>query len=227
MPLGKRLLLSFVLCLVGSLSCIAQTAVGQGAPADAFAVLPIDEALFARMQQGGSFPPACTVPRTSLRYLRVLYYNYFDEVCYGELVCHESIAVDLLAIFEELFRQRYPINSIALIDDYDASDALSMAANNTSAFCYRTVANSKTLSKHAQGLAIDINPLDNPCVTFAANGDVKTVEPDTPAARTNATQRTGQHAITRDDLCYKLFTQYGFTWGGAWKSKKDYQHFQR
>ncbi|MCI7321908.1 MAG: M15 family metallopeptidase [Lachnospiraceae bacterium] len=30
-----------------------------------------------------------------------------------------------------------------------------------------------------------------------------------------------------DDQCYKLFTKYGFTWGGDWKNSKDYQHFEK
>ena len=33
--------------------------------------------------------------------------------------------------------------------------------------------------------------------------------------------------IDENDLCYKLFIEHGFTWGGNWNSSKDYQHFQK
>jgi len=33
--------------------------------------------------------------------------------------------------------------------------------------------------------------------------------------------------IRKGDLCYQLFIDHGFTWGGEWKSLKDYQHFQK
>ncbi len=193
-----------------------------------FEILKIDDATFARMQRGGSFPSSYTIKRDDLRYLRLLHYNFSGQVQVGELVCNKAIADDLLAIFKELFRQKYEINKMVLIDDYKASDEASMEDNNTSAFCFRRIAGATTLSKHAQGLAIDINPLNNPSVKYAANGSIAKIEPDTPEARKNAPRSPKKaHAITRDDLCYKLFAQYGFTWGGAWRSKKDYQHFQK
>ncbi len=193
-----------------------------------FEVMPIDDHTLARMQKGGSFPTTCTMKREDLRYLRLLHYNYSGQVQVGELVCNKTIANDLLDIFKELFREKYEIEKMVLIDEYHASDEASMADNNTSAFCFRDVSGTRNLSKHAQGLAIDINPLDNPCVTYNADGTIRKIEPDTPQARKNA-QRSPkkEHTITRDDLCYRLFVQHGFSWGGAWRSKKDYQHFQK
>lgn len=35
------------------------------------------------------------------------------------------------------------------------------------------------------------------------------------------------HKIDHDDLCYKLFMEHGFEWGGDWKHSKDYQHFEK
>ncbi len=194
---------------------------------ECFTCCELSDSVIAVMRRGGSLPADATVSPTDLRYLRIPYYNYSGEIVLGELVCHKSIALDVLDIFRELFRHKYAICQMVLIDNYGADDELSMSNNNTSSFCYRRVANAKSLSLHAQGRAIDINPLDNPCVTRNANGVITRVEPDTPAARANATDRHRRHAINNDDLCYKLFTAKGFTWGGAWKSKKDYQHFQR
>ena len=33
-------------------------------------------------------------------------------------------------------------------------------------------------------------------------------------------------SIDEQDLCYQLFTEAGFEWGGSWTSRKDYQHFE-
>ena len=88
----------------------------------------------------------------------------------------------------------------------------SMAANNTSAFCYRNVAGTQYLSFHARGLAIDINPKDNPVAKPRVKGGAI---PKTP------------HVINEQDVCYKAFRKRGFSWGGHWRRMKDYQHFER
>ncbi len=195
---------------------------------ECFKVEVISPELLARMRQGGSLPEGCGVSPSSLRYLRVLHYNFEGKVQTGELVCNRLIATDLLNIFQELYRQKYPIHKITLIDNYGASDQLSMEDNNTSCFCYRKVNRSARLSKHARGLAVDINPLNNPCVKYDAKGQIQRIEPDTPEARKYAKNREKlTHAVNRNDICHKTFRKYGFTWGGLWRSKKDYQHFEK
>ena len=32
--------------------------------------------------------------------------------------------------------------------------------------------------------------------------------------------------IDHEDLCFRLFTEAGFEWGGDWTTRKDYQHFE-
>ena len=100
-----------------------------------------------------------------------------------------------------------------------------MLHNNTSCFNYRRVAGSKTLSYHSQGKAIDINPLYNPCVKRLHNGSTS-VSPKTGRAYSNRS-KTFKYKIDHNDLVYKLFKKHGFTWGGDWKSLKDYQHFEK
>ncbi len=73
------------------------------------------------------------------------------------MVVHKKIAKRTCKVFYELYRIKYPIAGMQLVDEYDADDEASMAANNTSSFNYRKVANSSKMSKHSQGLAIDIN----------------------------------------------------------------------
>ena len=92
----------------------------------------VDDALFARMY-GKSYKADCTVPRSELRYLRVLHRNLAGETLLGELVCNEAICGDLLDIFRVLYDTSYPIERMVLIDEYDAQDGPSMRANNSSA----------------------------------------------------------------------------------------------
>ena len=33
--------------------------------------------------------------------------------------------------------------------------------------------------------------------------------------------------IKKGDLCYQLFIEHGFSWGGNWRTTKDYQHFEK
>lgn len=190
-----------------------------------FKAYPINDAIFARMQ-GKSFKQNCTMPRASLRYLRVLHRNTEGKTQLGEIVCNQSIANDLLDIFRKLYEAGYKIERITLIDDYNADDETSMRANNTSCFNFRVVSGTTKLSKHSQGLAIDINPLYNPYIHL--NNDK--VEPATgkPYAYNRANLRNVKvPIIDTKDLCYRLFIQHGFRWGGAWKTVKDYQHFEK
>ena len=190
---------------------------------EAFTASVIPDSVFVRMQ-GHSYPEGCTLPRTDLRYLRVLHYDLDGEVQMGEMVCNKAIADDLLTIFRALYDAGYPIGQMRLIDDYDADDNRSMAANNTSCFCYRRIAGSTRLSKHSLGMAVDINPLYNPWV--------RTVKGRIVVAPAEATPYADRKAIfpcklTASDLCTHLFLQHGFHWGGFWKNSKDYQHFEK
>ncbi|MDD2969179.1 MAG: M15 family metallopeptidase, partial [Lachnospiraceae bacterium] len=171
-----------------------------------------------------SYKADCTVPYEDLRYLSVKYINFEGTTETGELICSKLIADDLLEIFYELYLAAYPIEKIRLIDEYQADDDLSCADNNTSCFNYRVVEGSKKLSKHALGLAIDINPVYNPYVTYP-NGEIRI----TPIGSEIYADRSLDfpHKISESDLCYQLFVSHGFTWGGSWNTLKDYQHFQK
>lgn len=183
----------------------------------------ISDEVFSRIY-GLSYKEDCTVPLDDLRYLKVLYIDFDGETQNGEIICNKAIAEDLLEIFSELYQAAYPIEKIRLIDEYNADDTVSITANNTSCFNYRVVDGSTTLSKHALGLAIDINPFYNPYVTYP-NGKVRI----SPIGSEPYADRGWDfpHKIDENDLCFKLFQEHGFTWGGNWKTLKDYQHFQK
>lgn len=189
-----------------------------------FCAEAIPDKVFARMR-GKTFKDYCTIPRSDLRYVKVLHYNIRKQVCIGELVCHKDIANDIVEIFQKLFQAKYPIERMVLIDNYNAQDEPSMEANNTSCFNFRFVANTKVLSNHSHGKAIDINPLYNPYVKKRKDGSLK-ISPKGGKPYADRSKKF-DYKIDKNDLCYKEFTKHGFTWGGNWKSLKDYQHFEK
>ena len=187
-----------------------------------FYIKPIPNDIFEKMQ-GKSYKENCTVPREELRYLHILHVGFDNNTHEGELIVNKRIAEDVLDIFKELYKAGYQIEKVRLIDEYNALDELSMRDNNSSAFNFRYISYSTTLSKHAMGLAVDINTLYNPYIK-QVDGRLN-IE---PANAVNYVDRNRQfpHKIDHDDLCYKLFTKYGFEWGGDWEDSKDYQHFE-
>ncbi len=171
-----------------------------------------------------------TIPAVSyddLRYLHVQYYDFNGTVQDGELICNKGIAQDLAEIFYDLYLNEYQIERIRLIDEYQGDDTASMADNNTSCFNYRVVDGTSSLSKHALGCAVDINPFYNPYVVFNRNGSGETYI--SPAGSEVYADRAKDfpYKIDENDLCYRLFKEHGFIWGGNWNSCKDYQHFQK
>ena len=197
--------------------------------AEGFYYEPIPQAIRERMQ-GRSYPDDINESKVNydcLRYLRLKYIDFNGKEAVGEMVCNVAIASDVTEIFHELYLHEYQIESIRLIDDFDADDTASMLANNTSCFCYRTVEGSKSLSNHAYGRAIDLNPFYNPYIVYGKGengGDY--ISPKESEIYVDRTQDF-PHKIDEDDLACKLFKQHGFKWGGNWSTQKDYQHFEK
>ena len=188
-----------------------------------FYVSEIPDDIFAKMQ-GKSYKADCTVPREDLRYVHVLHTGFDGETKEGELVVNKAIADDVCDIFEKLYEAEYPIEKIRLIDEYNADDEASMSDNNSSAFNFRFISYTTKISKHGLGMAVDINTLYNPYVK-TVDGK-RSIE---PANAADYVDRSADfpHKIDHDDLCYQLFTEHGFTWGGDWTHSKDYQHFEK
>ena len=187
-----------------------------------FWISEIDEATFARMK-GKSYKDNCPIPLEDLRYLHVLHKDLKGVTHGGELVCNKYIADDVLEIFRALFLADYPIERVRLVDEYDASDEMSMRDNNSSSFNFRFITHTTRISKHGLGLAVDINTLYNPYVKTVDGKLI--IEPATAGEYTDRSKKF-PYKIEKGDLCYKLFTERGFEWGGEWKTVKDYQHFE-
>ncbi len=170
---------------------------------------------------GVSWKEDSPVKLEELVYINVTYWGFDDKEHVGEVIVHEKLAQEVLEIFKELYEARFPIEKIRLIDEYDASDDLSMADNNSSAFCSREVTGKKgVFSEHSYGIAIDINPVQNPYI----KGNI--ILPEEGSIYTDR-DNIQKGMITKGDVCYNAFKNRGWTWGGEWKTLKDYQHFEK
>ena len=187
-----------------------------------------DDAVYNRIN-GKSYKKNDNIGLSSLRYLKMLHVNFNGDYQVGEMIVNKKVASDVMDIFRNLCENRYQIYSMYLIDNFWAgtgskSDYASIDANNTSAFCYRAATGGGNLSKHALGLAIDINPQQNPYVTYKDGKPHYSHDNAKDYVENRSSDKP--HVITKSDRAYKLFREKGWTWGGSWSSPKDYQHFQ-
>lgn len=151
-----------------------------------------------------------------LTILDVEYFSFDKKLHKGQFVINKKALKDVREIFEVLKEIKFPIGKVIPVVHYDWSDEASMSDNNSSAFNYRKVKGFKVLSAHSYGLAIDINPLQNPHIKG------KTV---TPASGKYDVKVNG--TILKDSRLVKEFNKRGWQWGGRWRSSKDYQHFEK
>jgi hypothetical protein len=173
---------------------------------------------------GKSYGKNCEIPYEELRYVRVLHWGFDGLSHRGELIVNKAIAEDAIEIFAELYEAKYPIERMELVDEYDADDNTSMAANNSSAFNYRVIEGTNRVSLHSYGMAIDINPYYNP---YVHEVDGERVVTPVEGAKYEDRSLDCPYYIHSEDVCYQAFIKRGFTWGGDWKNTKDYQHFQK
>ena len=188
------------------------------------------DAIYNRIY-GKSFPTTGEVKLADLRYLKMLYVDYNGDTRCGEMIVNAKIADTTLDIFATLYQEKYPIERMELIDNYwdtdgNTTDRKSILANNSSAFCYRTIAGTDEISNHAYGLAIDINPHDNPYVWCNEDGSPKLETLDAHEQEMMVDRGNKLHAITKGDVVWQTFADAGFDWGGDWKNPLDYQHFE-
>ncbi len=169
---------------------------------------------------GASYRQGCPVGPEALSLLRLAYVGFDGMPATGELIVATEIVGDVVEIFAELYAQRFPIRSMATIEAFGADDDASMAADNTSAFNCRPVTGGQGWSLHSYGVAIDVNPRENPYVS----GDL--VLP--PEGRDHLDRDSPAPGMIRaGDPVLSAFTAHGFTWGGSWTDPVDYQHFER
>ncbi len=121
------------------------------------------------------------------------------------------------------YKIKYKINLIKPIYYYRANDYRSITANNTSAYNCRKIEGTQKWSNHAYGLAIDINPLQNP---FVSKSGHVTHNASRAFIDRSKKQKNSKAMILKNSTIVKLFKAHGFKWGGDWRTIKDYQHFE-
>jgi D-alanyl-D-alanine carboxypeptidase len=214
--MSKNILLAFLIFAASNLSAQAGQPARPG---------PIPDDIWTSMQ-GVSWHSTMPCPkRDDLRLVQIPYVDFNGELKYGPLIVDARLADEVFAIFKEIAASAtYRIERVQLIDAYGGDDFKSIEANNTSAFNCRLTTGAKTMSAHAKGRAIDLNPLINPYVDKSGTSHAKSKGFVTKQQRAKS---DAAGMIKPDGIVVKTFKKYGWKWGGEWNSIKDYQHFSK
>lgn len=151
--------------------------------------------------------------------INVSYYGLDGKIHKGQLICNRSVQAELKAVFQDLFTMQFPIQSVIPISEFDFDDQKSMRANNTTCFDFREKVMGNGWSKHAQGLAVDLNPMQNPYI-----------HPQKTEPFPNQSEMTTGRIRKEDEMGKKvidIFKKQSWKWGGNWRSSKDYMHFEK
>ena len=167
-----------------------------------------------------SWHRGCPVAPAQLRRLRLRYWGFDQRVHTGALIVNKSALRPLTRVFSRLYAARFPILRMRPIDAYGGSDERSLNADNTAAFnCrYAVAPGPKRWSVHAYGLAVDVNPVENP---YLEGGRV---HPRAGRAFLDRSPYRPGMAV-RGGLLVRAFVSAGWLWGGRWTGSPDYQHF--
>jgi hypothetical protein len=177
---------------------------------------PIGAEVRARM--GTTWSAGCPVPLADLRYLTVSFRGFDGRPHTGELVVNRRVADQVVGVFARLYRARFPIEEMRLVTTADLNAHPTGDGNNTAAFVCRKARKQARWSAHAYGLAVDVDPFQNP---YQRGG---LVLPELASAYLDrGWRRPGM--IRPGDVVTKAFAGIGWTWGGTWSSPTDRMHF--
>jgi hypothetical protein len=176
---------------------------------------PVSDAIRTRM--GTTYKDTCPTKATDLRYLTLSFRGFDGKAHTGELVVAARAVAPTLKAFKRLFDLGFPLEEMRLPGTADMNEKPTGDGNDTAAFVCRPARGQTRLSAHAYGLAIDVNPFQNPYV----KGDL--VLPELASAyRDRSWKRDGM--FLAGSAATRAFTDQGFTWGGTFSRPKDYQH---
>ena len=188
------------------------------------AVLPFTHE-FAAQTRRTTWHKGCPVGLRDLRLLTLRYWGFDGEVHQGPMVVNASVAHRIVWVFRQLFRAHFRIHDMHLANRYrpGVRDDRRSKADYTNGFNCRPVVTARGpspwWSMHASGLAIDINPIENPYVT--TEGRVYDVW--SKPYRDRSLHRHGM--VRPGGVVVRAFSAIGWKWGGYWPGDKDYMHF--
>lgn len=175
----------------------------------------VDSALsFAEAIEGTTAPDEIIL---SLSLVDVLYYSFDGKKHQGQIIVNRELEDDVYELFDFIEKTFFPVGKVIPIIAYQWKDHQSMADNNSSAFNFRLIEGTRTLSMHALGKAVDINPVQNP--VMYRNGIVA------PEGAKYNPQESG--TLTADSPVVQEFLRRGWHWGGNFEQPKDYHHFEK
>jgi hypothetical protein len=194
-------------------------------PRPVVVIAPLPRPLQRQLVARGFWHGACPVPEADLRLLTVPYWGFDRQIHAGQLIVNARAAHPLGRVFKQLYRLRFPIRHLTVPEFYGPRAMAPADGDTTASFeCRQAVPSPCTggrgtgsWSMHAYGLAVDVNPLENPYVGCGQSRD-----PATRPYRDRSRQRRGM--VTSRVIA--AFRSIGWGWGGSWTgSTKDYMHF--
>lgn len=160
----------------------------------------------------------CPVTVDELRYVQLVFWGFDETAHRGELIVNRDVAEDVVGVFRALYDERFPIEEMRIVEPADVDAPPTGDGNNTTSFVCRAVVGGTRYSEHAYGLAIDINPFQNPY----RKGEVVLPE----LATSYLDRADARPGMFRDGgPVVSAFDEIGWGWGGRWSSIDDYHHF--
>jgi hypothetical protein len=171
-----------------------------------------------------TWQPGCPVAAADLAWVRVAFWGFDDRRHTGELLVHASVARDVVSVFRSLYTHRFPLEEMR-ITRREALDAPPTGdGNNTAGFVCRPAVGQTGFSQHAYGLAVDLNPFQNPYVR--GDGADRLVLPELASAYADRHWRRPGMVLT-GSVAVAAFARVGWEWGGSWHSLQDHMHFSQ
>jgi hypothetical protein len=165
---------------------------------------------------------SCPIPTAELRYVTVSFWGFDGNHHTGELVVAAAEADDIIEVFGQMHTIRFPIEGMRIVTPLDVVARRTGDANNTASYVCRQVTGGTRFSEHAFGLAIDINPFQNP---YQRQDEVIPALASSYLDRGNVRPGMIVAGDAAGDAVIAAFAEAGWAWGGNWSSLKDYQHF--